>query len=740
MAATYNCGLDQDDIPLLEHDSLVSSVELAGLAMEQGSLALSSFGGSRTPEESSDKSGESSEIEANVRDALHCNWQFTSEQRIAGAFSLGILLVVCHHSFYQLLDGQTPWTGSTQEWPMRIGVSFSILTRLFLAMAVGEAYTQCVWTSLRKEFYTIARIDGLLQATNSLFLLLKLIFSFDSRMKLVFAILLALVVWGLNIATPFTSATLSLGMRQPYNSIRSVPQLNFTNYYAFSEDPFPLNPPYPPNSEIFTSKNPGTVPEVALFMHSYDQSDCIGSPHSFDSRCVPRIRPPSPELQTLTHAVVINRQTITEPMIWASESHLSYSLKFNGPSLSCDSIDANVLTPNGTSIAEILQFAPWRLNHGFGMTSSVPFKLANPVPEALLALSQRIFAAMAPDDLSPLYWSFPRKISNLYNSPYQLWISVYGSDHSHQAYVCKLYNASYTAYFTKNGPVTSVQVIELTNINEVVQHNVTWTGGQGLNVTWGTGGPHTNPLIPQTNIELSYVAILQAFSDCIIGTLPSRIPIFNKRALNAEDVLRAPLMDSAEFATRSWNPWLTTSGGSFGRLSDSRNLSVVEILEEQFKNVTLSLFALQSLSSGAISFNLTPPINITINDNPATYHYNAHGFWLANGLSIAFTVFAISIGHVSLRANGRGSFFSVNLSTTRNNPRLDRQPGIEGLGEEVLSDEMKRTELKFEQLDQQWRDRNFGFGSRSQIYGLRSGEYLGARLSRRRSRWWDFSL
>ena len=83
---------------------------------------------------------------------FHLKFNLSSRTKMNEAFLLGILFTISHHVFYQHLDGQAPWTGSYQEWPIRIGSILAFLTILFMSTSICEAYTQEVWTALADSF------------------------------------------------------------------------------------------------------------------------------------------------------------------------------------------------------------------------------------------------------------------------------------------------------------------------------------------------------------------------------------------------------------------------------------------------------------------------------------------------------------------------------------------------------------------------------------------------------------
>ncbi|KAF8858770.1 hypothetical protein BDZ45DRAFT_673706 [Acephala macrosclerotiorum] len=55
---------------------------------------------------------------------------------------LGILLSIGHHIYYSKLHGTLASTPDKQQWPIRFGTAFSILTMICFSVAISEACTQ----------------------------------------------------------------------------------------------------------------------------------------------------------------------------------------------------------------------------------------------------------------------------------------------------------------------------------------------------------------------------------------------------------------------------------------------------------------------------------------------------------------------------------------------------------------------------------------------------------------------
>ncbi|KAF9771459.1 hypothetical protein IL306_010902 [Fusarium sp. DS 682] len=80
---------------------------------------------------------------------------------MTGSLSLALLLGIGHHFYYDYLNGKIVENKSQQEWYLRGGTGIAFLTRALLSAAVGFAYTQILWQTLRSKSVTIQGINSL---------------------------------------------------------------------------------------------------------------------------------------------------------------------------------------------------------------------------------------------------------------------------------------------------------------------------------------------------------------------------------------------------------------------------------------------------------------------------------------------------------------------------------------------------------------------------------------------------
>ena len=110
----------------------------------------------------------------------------------------GILLALGHHLFYSNLNGnpvvatEHVLKGVTQQQlNITIGTLFAFLVKAFLVVAVSTAYTQIVWSAIKKRATKLTTIDTMFQVTSNIWSFL----SFSIWWKYPLLLLLACTVW-----------------------------------------------------------------------------------------------------------------------------------------------------------------------------------------------------------------------------------------------------------------------------------------------------------------------------------------------------------------------------------------------------------------------------------------------------------------------------------------------------------------------------------------------------------------
>lgn len=80
---------------------------------------------------------------------------------MTGSLLLGLALAIGHHLFYDYLNDRIVQSQNQQEWFLRIGTGMAFLVRTLLSAAIGIAYIQILWRTLRSKSVTINGINSL---------------------------------------------------------------------------------------------------------------------------------------------------------------------------------------------------------------------------------------------------------------------------------------------------------------------------------------------------------------------------------------------------------------------------------------------------------------------------------------------------------------------------------------------------------------------------------------------------
>ncbi|KAH7190033.1 hypothetical protein BKA60DRAFT_548036 [Fusarium oxysporum] len=217
---------------------------------------------------------------------------------MTGSLFLGLLLAIGHHLYYHYLDGRVIKSQNQQEWFLRVGTGIAFLARALLSAAVGFAYTQILWRTLRSKSVTI-------EGVNSLFGVLHNAWEFTTWELWTAApalAVVAIIAWALPLIAVITPATLTVQVSDHPNVTvvdAPIPLLDYDNMLNFAQ---------------FTG-----VGGVGYY-----------APSSYVSRVL------------LSVASLGSILTIPAPF-----PNSSYSVDFYGPSISCG-------TPRNASFAKLL--------------------------------------------------------------------------------------------------------------------------------------------------------------------------------------------------------------------------------------------------------------------------------------------------------------------------------------------------------------------------------------------------
>jgi len=102
-----------------------------------------------------------------------------------------IALALGHHFYYNSLNGASAGSATRQQWSITFGSSFAYLVVHFLGAAIVAAYSQYIWSIVRKRGYTLKALDNLFAMTSDP----RAFFNWEVLKHGKFAVLLALLTW-----------------------------------------------------------------------------------------------------------------------------------------------------------------------------------------------------------------------------------------------------------------------------------------------------------------------------------------------------------------------------------------------------------------------------------------------------------------------------------------------------------------------------------------------------------------
>jgi hypothetical protein len=79
---------------------------------------------------------------------------------------LGIVSAAGLHGYYSSLNGTRAGGPSEQQWPLRIGTLFVLVTQLSLVFSIRIAHQQWIWRELKTETATFGCIDAAFSCTS----------------------------------------------------------------------------------------------------------------------------------------------------------------------------------------------------------------------------------------------------------------------------------------------------------------------------------------------------------------------------------------------------------------------------------------------------------------------------------------------------------------------------------------------------------------------------------------------
>lgn len=125
---------------------------------------------------------------------------------MVGYLLVGIGFALGHHLYWYSLEGTVVPSETDQEWSKRLGIAAAFIAQSTLTLAVGVAYTQRVWLSVKRRPMTLSGLDNGFSLQDDVFAFL----SWKVLRKAKFLCLLGLVAWCMPVSSTVSSATLSV--------------------------------------------------------------------------------------------------------------------------------------------------------------------------------------------------------------------------------------------------------------------------------------------------------------------------------------------------------------------------------------------------------------------------------------------------------------------------------------------------------------------------------------------------
>lgn len=609
----------------------------------------------------------------------------------------GILLAVGHHLYYASLNGSTAGSASKQQWPIRFGTAFAYLTTSCLNAAVGLAFTQQLWHSMRNKSFSIDGIDKMFAITTdpTSFWSWEVI----SRAKVVS--LLALLAWVLPLAAIVPPATLT---------VNTMPQSRISN--------------------------------MAFGIPKWDAVDLI-------TRGIGSIATvPSDAMLKIAWRTSERSQILP---IEAPTINSSYDISFFGPTMRC-------ATPDGAQRAAFEYYVA-RIHNESGLyvaanTEDIPNTYPPPPMLELVysAFSPR-FSEMVNDpsvdatynnwrpELGSFSPSNPLRPSVLQDALLQeLWIQL-----ADESIVCQMANASYNVHIDN---LNGFQNVIVNNVEALQAYNQTYLEGSDADCSdWQDEAYCT--VIKLSLPQMNYIGWYGALSNLLNGniTLNADSSSGNTDNVTTKLLQQTNLASCPELANGWWSQYCQSLDNDKDFCNDSedsttllfppsesyycRNGSLARAIEDLAQNITISLLSNQQLPWGSTvqeidqtSFaNRGVLVPTTITTLVNVYTYDWRNLVISYAIAAALALGTVILGSFTFRRNGvsHASSFSAIVATTRN-PDLDTLTKGQCLGAVPLSEDMGRTRLRFGMVGPATEKvRHVAFGLENSVQNLHRG-------------------
>lgn len=584
----------------------------------------------------------------------------------------GILLALGHHLYYASLNGTTAGSASRQQWPIRFGTAFAYLVTSCLNAAVGLAFTQQLWRSVRQKSFSIASLDKMFGITTdpTSFRSWQVL----SRAKVV--TFLALVAWVLPFAGIIPPATLTVDT-VPYPQVKKM---------AFGI------PNWSSRSLITPAiDNTATVPSDVMLRLA---------------------------LQTGLRSQILP--------IEAPATNSSFGLVFFGPTMRCKAPNDAQKTAFDYYVARI------RNESGIFVATDIDDVNAIQQKDPTAPAVSLIYSAFSPrfsemvndpsvdatyngwvPELGSFSPSNPLRPGVLQDALLQeLWIQL-----SDQSIVCQLANASFDVHIQN---LNGAQTVTFNSVQALPEYNQTYLENSDSDCSdWDNEAYCTS--IKLNDPQMSYIGWYGALANLLNGNVTLNTGTGDASDYNhtTNMLQQTGLTSCPELSNNWWTIYCQEVGASLdfcnSLLDDTtnffpeeepylcRNGTLARAIEDLANNITVSLLSNRQLPWGSSveDINSTSFANhgimipVTITSLVNLYTYDWRNLVISYAIAAAFALGAATLGGLAFRQNGVGhvSSFSAIVATTRNHD-LDALMEGQCLGAVPLSEDVSKTKLR----------------------------------------------
>jgi len=602
-------------------------------------------------------------------------------------FVFGVACAIGHHSFYNSLNGKE---ATDQILMHRYGTLLAFGARAGLSAAVGAAYHQRVWATVRKRIITLGSLDSLFSLTEDVLAF----FSWELMKAAKLAMLLAFFVWISGLVVILTANTLQVHLdRVEVNDLcPTVRSLNFTM------------------EELYDWRSPtrvGRYPLIpAVFWNTTKRPNDKDDDDWFDYYTAP-----APTLDQTLNIAAFMGGTVIRKDAQAETCGLgwncTYEIKFTAPAYKCTQLASGVgakpvnLTQESGSVAPPLSpdmllpkgiFSYVAISEA-GEYSVTQMKDVDPggIPKSRRPDPKNLGAFRT----EPVIWvGHAARADPTQPLPENVTRADWGRLYVPRIFACENYESEYTVKFNLNdGGAQSTNVTSLKFLRPVVNTtyfpNIESRDGTADNIT---ARPISNYIFPRDvrryRLTAAYHALGLIARSFINGTVslnpnePDIMPLVNTK------VIQTNLLDEE-------NNYLPHDN-LMERLQNLFADMILSILSNpRFASVVWAARSHEQSGLGLGGEGLGYPCQRSRIAN--VYLYRKLDLWVVYGLAIVVALTAVVVGLLAIRENGGASkdtHFSSIVAATRG-PALDKLAWDDGTPAAGLPLESKKARLGY---------------------------------------------